>query len=135
MPFPEATPEQRARIAELGEELDATRKAALAETDRLTMTELYNLREKLRSGAAMDDKEQRRATRARAAIVNRLHEQLDQAVADAYGWGEGWRAGALGPSEIVARLVALNHARAAEEKAGKVRWLRPEYQEPRFGKR
>jgi hypothetical protein len=139
-PFPDATPEQRARIAELAEELDATRKAALAETDRLTMTELYNLREKLRqsssgAGAPMDEKEQRRATKARAAIVNRLHEQLDQAVADAYGWGEEWRAGTLGPSEIVARLVALNHERAAEEKAGKIRWLRPDYQEPRFGKK
>ena len=132
--FPDATPEQRARIAELAEELDATRKAALAETDKLTMTELYNLREKLRSGTPMDEKEQRRATKARAAIVNRLHEQLDQAVADAYGWGEEWRAGTLGPSEIVARLVALNHERAAEEKAGKIRWLRPDYQEPRFGK-
>ena len=64
-----------------------------------------------------------------------LHEQLDQAVADAYGWGEEWRAGKLGPSEIVARLVALNHERAAEEKAGKIRWLRPDYQEPRFGKK
>jgi hypothetical protein len=133
-PFPNATPEQRARIAELAEELDTTRKAALAETDKLTMTELYNLREKLRSGSPMDEKEQRRATKARAAIVNRLHEQLDSAVADAYGWGEDWRAGSLGPSEIVARLVALNHERAAEEKAGKVRWLRPDYQEPRFGK-
>jgi len=134
-PFPDAKPEQRDRIAELAEELDGTRKAALAETDKLTMTELYNLREKLRSGAPMDDKEQRRATKARAAIVNRLHEQLDQAVADAYGWGEEWRSGALGPSEIVARLVALNHERVAEEKAGKVRWLRPDYQEPRFGKK
>jgi hypothetical protein len=133
-PFPDATSEQRARIAELAEELDATRKAALAETDKLTMTELYNLREKLRSGAPMDEKEQRRATKARAAIVDRLHEQLDQEVADAYGWGEEWKAGTLGPSEIVARLVALNHERAAEEKAGKVRWLRPDYQEPRFGK-
>ena len=132
-PFPDPTPEQRAKIADLAEELDATRKAALAETDKLTMTELYNLREKLRSGAPMDEKEQRRATKARAAIVNRLHEQLDEAVADAYAWGEEWRAGTLGPSEIVARLVALNHERAAEEKAGKVRWLRPEYQEPRFG--
>ncbi|HET6536052.1 MAG TPA: type IIL restriction-modification enzyme MmeI, partial [Sphingomicrobium sp.] len=134
-PFPDASPEQRARIAELAEELDATRKAALAETGKLTMTELYNLREKLRSGAEMDDKEQRRATKARAAIVNRLHEQLDQAVADSYGWGEEWRAGTLGPSEIVARLVALNRERAAEEKAGKIRWLRPEYQQPRFGKK
>jgi hypothetical protein len=137
-PFPDATPEQREHIAELAEELDATRKAALAETDKLTMTELYNLREKLRqssagTGAPMDEKEERRATKARAAIVNRLHEQLDEAVADAYGWGDEWRWGTLGPSEIVARLVALNHERAAEEKAGKVRWLRPDYQEPRFG--
>jgi len=134
-PFPDPTPEQRERVAELAEELDATRKSALAETDKLTMTELYNLREKLRSGAPMEDKEQRRATKARVAIVNRLHEQLDQAVADAYGWGGEWGAGQLDPSEIVARLVALNHERAEEEKAGNVRWLRPDYQKPRFGKK
>jgi hypothetical protein len=132
-PFPDASPEQRTTIAELAEELDSMRKAVLTETDNLTMTELYNLREKLRSGTEMDEKEQRRATKARAAIVNRLHEQLDQAVADAYGWGEDWKAGKLGPSEIVARLVSLNHERADEEKAGKIRWLRPEYQRPRFG--
>jgi hypothetical protein len=132
-PFPDPTPEQRAGIAELAEELDATRKAALAEIDKLTMTELYNLRVKLKSGEPMGDKEQRRATKARAAIVDRLHEQIDQAVADAYGWGEEWKTGALGPSEIVARLVALNHERAAEEAKGYIRWLRPEYQIPRFG--
>jgi hypothetical protein len=134
-PFPDATPEQRAAIAELAEELDSTRKAAVAETDKLTMTELYNRREKVRSGAEMDEKEQRLATKARAAIVNRLHEQLDHAVADAYGWGDEWKAGTLGPSEIVARLVALNQERAAEEKKGKIRWLRPDYQKPRFGKK
>ena len=88
-----------------------------------------------KSGEPMSEAEQRRATKARAAIVDRLHEQLDQAVADAYGWGEEWRAGALGPSEIVARLVTLNHERAAEEAEGKVRWLRPDYQEPRFAKK
>jgi hypothetical protein len=80
----------------------------------------------------MSEAEQRRAVKARAAIVDRLHEQIDQAVADAYGWGEEWKAGVLGPSEIVARLEALNRERAAEEAEGKVRWLRPEYQEPRY---
>lgn len=109
------------------------RKAALAEVDMLTMTELYNLREKLRSGDPLSDKDERRATKARAGIVNRIHEQLDQAVAEAYGWGEEWRAGDLGPSEIVARLVALNHERAAEEAEGTIRWLRSDYQIPRFG--
>jgi hypothetical protein len=54
-------------------------------------------------------------------------------VADAFGWADDWRNGDLPPSEMVARLVALNHARAAEEKAGTVRWLRPDYQIPRFG--
>jgi hypothetical protein len=44
----------------------------------------------------------------------------------------GWPA-ELPPSEIVARLVALNAERAAEERAGHVRWLRPDYQVPRFG--
>lgn len=41
-PFPDATPKQRATIAGLAEELDATRKAALADVPRLTMTEIYN---------------------------------------------------------------------------------------------
>lgn len=131
-PFPDATKTQRATIAEIAEELDETRKLAIAETPKLTMTELYNLREKLRSGDPLSDKDAQRASAARAGIVDRLHELLDQAVADAYGWGEEWSAGQLGPSEIVARLVALNHERAAEEAEGHIRWLRPDYQIPRF---
>ena len=131
-PFPDATDTQCAAIAELAEELDETRKLAIAETDKLTMTELYNLREKLRSGEPLSDQESKRAAAARAGIVNRLHEQLDSAVADAYGWKAEWDAGQLGPSEIVARLVALNHTRAGEEAQGHIRWLRPDYQIPRF---
>lgn len=133
-PFPDPTPSQRAAIAELGEELDATRKAALAEHPRLTMTGLYNLVEKLRAGAALSAAEEVDARDARARIVRRLHDQLDAAVAAAYGWAEEWARGGLPPAEIVARLVALNAERAAEEAAGRVRWLRPDYQEPRFGK-
>ncbi|WP_298284698.1 DNA methyltransferase [Novosphingobium sp.] len=127
-PFPDATPAQRAVIAELAEELDATRKAALAEVPKLTMTEIYNLRDRQRAGALTDLIEVERASAARVGIVNRLHEQIDAAVAAAYGWPDN-----LPPSEVVARLVALNAARAAEEKAGTIRWLRPEYQQPRFG--
>lgn len=136
-PFPDATEAQQTAIGELAEELDATRKLAIAETPKLTMTELYNLRDKLRAsrsgGEPLSDKDAKRVSAARAGIVDRLHEQLDAAVADAYGWGEDWAAGQLGPSEIVARLVALNHERAAEEAEGHVRWLRPDYQVPRFG--
>lgn len=127
-PFPDASPAQRAAIADLAEELDATRKAALAEVPRLTMTEIYNRRDKLRRGQLSDLLEVERARAARAGIIDRLHEQIDAEVAAAYGWPAD-----LPPAEIVARLVALNAARAAEERAGKVRWLRPEYQAPRFG--
>jgi hypothetical protein len=35
---------------------------------------------------------------------------------------------------ILERLVALHDERVKEEKAGKVRWLRPDYQILRFGK-
>ena len=161
-PFPDATPEQRATIAELAEELDATRKAALAEVPGLTMTEIYNLREWLKSSplqgrggssvaaegegavnarAALADRppppphtpqgereKEDRARAARAGIIHRLHQQIDAAVADAYGWPAD-----LAPAEIVTRLVALNAERAAEEAEGKIRWLRPDYQIPRFG--
>jgi hypothetical protein len=35
--------------------------------------------------------------------------------------------------EILERLVALHDERVAEERRGLVRWLRPDYQIPRFG--
>lgn len=127
-PFPDASPEQRTTIGNLAEELDATRKQALAEAPRLTMTEIYNLRERIAAGEQLAGTDLARATAARAFIVHRLHEQIDAAVADAYGWPAD-----LGPAEIVARLVALNATRKAEEDAGHIRWLRPDYQKPRFG--
>ncbi|PYF01535.1 type II restriction/modification system DNA methylase subunit YeeA [Rhodopseudomonas faecalis] len=62
-------------------------------------------------------------------ILKELHDRLDVAVAEAYGWPAD-----LTDDEILARLVALNKERAAEEKRGLVRWLRPDYQIPRFAK-
>jgi len=55
-------------------------------------------------------------------VLLSLHHDLDTAVADAYGWPT-----TLPDTELLARLVQLNHARAAEEKAGTVRYLRPAY--------
>jgi type II restriction/modification system DNA methylase subunit YeeA len=48
----------------------------------------------------------------RPAWLDHAHARLDAAVADAYGWGEDWRAGKLGEEEILARLFALNQERA-----------------------
>lgn len=61
-------------------------------------------------------------------ILTELHDKLGRAVADAYGWPAD-----LPDEEVLARLVALNKERAAEEARGQVRWLRPEYQIPKFG--
>ncbi len=61
-------------------------------------------------------------------ILRELHDRLDAAVAGAYGWAVD-----LSDEDILARLVALNRARTTEEARGLVRWLRPDYQVPRFG--
>ena len=91
------------------------------------MTGLYNFVAAIRDGT-LAEQDEAAAVKARARIVAKLHDDLDAAVAAAYGWA--WP---LAPQEIVARLVALNAERAAEEAAGQVRWLRPDYQVPRFG--
>ena len=62
--------------------------------------------------------------------MKELHEKLDQLVLEAYGWPP-----TLTDEQILERLVALNHERAAEERRGHVRWLRPDYQIPRFGQK
>jgi hypothetical protein len=59
------------------------------------------------------------------ALLREIHDGLDAAVAQAYGWPAN-----LPESDLLARLVALNKTRAAEESRGVVRWLRPEYQNP-----
>jgi len=126
--FPDATPEQRRIIGDLAEELDATRKEVLGEHGDLTLTGLYNLREKLKKGEAFTPAEQDARTRGRVDIIAELHDRIDDAVADAYGWPRD-----LSDEEIVGRLVALNAERHREEQAGTVRWLRPDYQIPRAG--
>ena len=127
-PFPDATPTQRTVIGDLAEELDAMRKEVLAEHGDLTLTGLYNLREKLVKGEAFSDVEQDQRRRGRVDIIHELHSRIDDAVADAYGWPRD-----LTDEQIVERLVALNAQRHAEEKQGIVRWLRPDYQIPKAG--
>lgn len=127
-PFPETAATSGAAIAALAEELDATRKAVLAEHADLTLTGLYNLREKVEADMPLDLHEQDQRIRGRVDIIVELHRQLDSAVAAAYGWPA-----TLSDEEVVARLVTLNAERAEEERSGKVRWLRPDYQLARAG--
>ena len=50
---------------------------------------------------------------AKPAWLTHAHKTLDDAVADAFGWGDDFRAGKLTDDEILARLFRLNQERAA----------------------
>ena len=118
-----------ARDGEVAERLDAHRKAAIERDEVVTMTGMYNVVEKLRCGEALTPKERKIHEIAACGVLKDLHDELDALVAKAYGWE--WP---LEREVILERLVALHDERVREEKAGKVRWLRPDYQIPRFGK-
>ncbi|MBU2241761.1 MAG: class I SAM-dependent DNA methyltransferase, partial [Alphaproteobacteria bacterium] len=68
--------------------------AAAKELKKRTLTNLYN---------------------TRPAWLDHAHKALDEAVAEAYGWGDDWRAGLLTEDEILSRLFKLNQERAAAE--------------------
>jgi hypothetical protein len=124
-PFPTATDDQTATIRELGEQLDQHRKERLDQHDDLTMTALYNVLKKERRGEDLDESERTIHEQGLVGVLKELHDELDAAVARAYGWDPG-----LPDEEILQNLVDLNAQRRAEEEEGRVRYLRPEYQAP-----
>jgi hypothetical protein len=126
-PFPDPTAALRESIGALAEKLDQHRKDAIARDARVTMTGMYNVIDKLRSGEALTPKERAIHEVAACGILRDMHDALDALVAEAYGWP--WP---MGKEEILERLVALHDERVAEEKRRVIRWLRPEYQIPRF---
>jgi hypothetical protein len=97
---------------------------------------MYNLLEKLRSGQPFTDTDRDYNNKALVSTLKQIHDELDAAVLEAYGWQDLLAAQQTGkPAEeinetILERLVALNAERAAEERNGLIRWLRPEYQAP-----
>ncbi|MFN7211843.1 MAG: class I SAM-dependent DNA methyltransferase, partial [Lysobacteraceae bacterium] len=83
------------------------------------------------------------------SVLRQIHDELDAAVLDAYGWADllpalrvahGNESLADGQTRedakrafdeaVLERLVALNAERAAAEARGEVLWLRPEFQNP-----
>jgi type II restriction/modification system DNA methylase subunit YeeA len=66
---------------------------AAEELKKRTLTNLYN---------------------ARPTWLDHAHKALDEAVAEAYGWGDDFRNGVLTDDEILARLFKLNQERSAE---------------------
>jgi hypothetical protein len=146
-PFPDATDEQAARISELAEQIDTHRKRQQAQYSDVALTGMYNVLEKLRAGEPLNGKEKAIHQQGLVSILREWHDDLDRAVFAAYGWNDLadkliGQPGATTPlpdkpaaqleaeEELLRRLVDLNTQRAAEEAQGKVRWLRPDYQNP-----
>lgn len=115
-PFPAPTPTLTAALRRAGERLDDHRKARQAADPTLTLTGMYNVLEKLRAGAALDDRD--RDVRARALVdaLAAIHDEVDRLTLAAYGWPAD-----LGGPAVLARLVDLNGERAAEEDRGVLR--------------
>jgi type II restriction/modification system DNA methylase subunit YeeA len=83
---PEVVPDYPDRVLPKNEQ-------AAKELKKRTLTNLYNARPQW--------------------LVN-AHAGLDEAVAEAYEWGDDWRAGLLTDDEILARLFRLNQERTAQ---------------------
>jgi hypothetical protein len=122
-PFPAASEEQKQRIRDLGEQLDAHRKRRQQLSPGLTITAMYNVLEKLRHGEELSAKDKAIHEDGLISVLTQIHDDLDAAVFDAYAWPRD-----LSDDAILERLVALNHERGEEEARGLVRWLRPELQ-------
>jgi hypothetical protein len=129
-PFPDAdtglTVSRAGKIRELAEQIDARRKARQAAHPELAMTAIYNVLEKRRSNEPLTRKEKLIREHGRVGLLARLHEELDCAVLQAYGWDDLHLP--VDTGSLLERLAALNTRRVAEEAAGTVRWLRPEFQ-------
>jgi hypothetical protein len=131
-PFPDTdtglTPALADRIRSLAEQLDAHRKERQAAHPELTLTGMYNVLEKLRTSEALTAKEKTIHEQGLVGVLRSLHDDLDAAVLEAYGWSDLTLPGQT--DILLERLVELNAKRASEEAAGTVRWLRPAFQQP-----
>ena len=132
-PFPDEdtglTPALHERISTLAEQIDAHRKRVLAPESGntgLTLTGIYNVLTALREGRALTAKEKTQHSQGLVGVLRELHDELDAAVLAAYGLPA-----TATTDDILAHLVQLNTQRAAEEAQGRVRWLRPEFQNPK----
>ena len=124
-PSPPRPKRSKRRIRDLAERLDTHRKRQQAQHPKLTLTDLYNVFEKLRAGTPLNAKEQLTHEHGLVTVLRQLHDDLDATVAEAY---------ALLPTAsddaILTHLCALNAQRAAEERTGTIRYLRPAFQNP-----
>ncbi len=77
-----------ARIRTLAESLDTHRKRQQVAHPELTLTGMYNVLEKLRSGEALSAKERVIHEQGLVSVLRQIHDELDAAVLEAYGWSD-----------------------------------------------
>ncbi|MEO7328538.1 MAG: DNA methyltransferase, partial [Minicystis sp.] len=106
-PFPACAELQRQRIRELGELLDAHRKRRQAAHPTLTVTRMYNVLSKLRSGSQLDEEDRILHEQGQVGVMAQIHDDLDHAVSDAYNWPAD-----LLENELLEKIHALNLERA-----------------------
>jgi hypothetical protein len=85
-----------------------TADAAKEQRSNLTLTERYNVLEELRAAQTLNPASQSIYDHGLIAVLRELHDDLDLAVADAYGWPAD-----LSAEDVLFRLVELNVARGA----------------------
>jgi hypothetical protein len=124
-PFPDCSEAAKQTIGEIAERLDAHRKRQQQLHPTLTLTEMYNVLEKLRANEEFTIEDHTIYEMGLIGILREIHDELDEAVFAAYGWSLN-----LSTEQILANVVALNAERRTEEASGIIRWLRPEFQAP-----
>jgi very-short-patch-repair endonuclease len=85
-PFPNPTPGQKQKIRELGDRLDSHRKRVQAQHPDVTITAMYNLLEKIRAGVELTEGDRAFNNKALVSTLKQIHDELDTAVFEAYGW-------------------------------------------------
>ena len=134
-PFPELSEAQQRSLVKLGDGLDAHRKSVIEQHADASLTNLYNLLERVRDfetakrdggdPTPLSESERDLYDRWQIGVLKTWHDDIDALSFAAYGWPTN-----LNDEDILERLVELNIKRVAEERRGVVKWLRPEYQNP-----
>jgi hypothetical protein len=93
-------------IADLGDELDARRKEAIARDDRITLSSMYRAMAKLRGGEGLTPVELECCRLGDYHGLIDLHDRLDRSVVAAYGWP--WP---MEPDAILTKLIRLHTRR------------------------
>lgn len=104
------------RVGDLANAIEAHRDDVLRRTTKLTLTQVYNVLRAVRTGRDLTPEEREISVVGAVSTLKALHDDLDVATEEAYGWRPAGLSLAerplLGEEEIIARLAELNRSRS-----------------------